>query len=83
MKAVTSIEWQTCQQDNKHCSFFGIRFVDDIRIAVVYPLSLGHEWASARAHQILSFVYPSHLVMKDDAVNPFGMKLLPKNSTLQ
>ena len=84
MKAMTSVEWQTFQQENKHCSFSGIRFVDDIRIAIVYPLSLGHEWASARARQTLSFVYPSHLVMKDDAVNPFvGMKLLPKDSTLQ
>ena len=65
------------------CRFFGIRFVDDLRIFVVYPLYLGHAWASARAHDFLNFIYPPHLFMKEDAVNPFvGMQLLPLSNDI-
>ena len=83
VKALSSGTWLDFKSAFHDCSFCGIRFVDDLRILILYPLVYGEEWAARRADEILNYVYPPHLVMKDDAVNPFvGMRLLCMNGSI-
>ena len=83
MRALRSQTWLAYKENLKDCSFCGIRFVDDLRIFILYPLCYGEDWAAKRAEEILMFVYPPHLVMKDDAVNPFvGMTLLSMHDSI-
>ena len=73
---MTTVAWLAFQLENKHCTFTGMRFVDDIRIAIFYPLDLGHEWASARARQILACLSESPKCV-------CGYEVVAKNTPLQ
>ena len=75
-KALLSKPWRMFREHFQDSSASGIRFVDDLRVFVIFPLSLGEAWAKKRAKEFLQFVYPPHLLLKDDAVNPFvGLRL--------
>lgn len=83
IKAMTSPTWSEYLETYHECRFFAIRFVDDLRVFVLYPLCFGDRWASSRVHEFFQFVYPSHLIMKEDSVNPFvGLKLFPESQTI-
>ena len=60
------------------------RFVDDVRVFVVFPLCKAELWAMLLAQYLLNLTYPEHFKLKDDVVNPtVGMQVYVRDGQLQ
>ncbi|CAE8613486.1 unnamed protein product [Polarella glacialis] len=80
LQALQSASFRQQAKDRPDISISGMRFVDDVRVFVVFPLCMGEAWALEHARTFLEFVYPAHFVMKPDAVNPtVGMDIFTEN----
>ena len=61
----------------------GARFVDDLRLFAIVPLRFDEACVYARLESLLAALYPPHIVLKRDAVNPtIGMCVFGHNQTL-
>ncbi|CAE8623950.1 unnamed protein product [Polarella glacialis] len=64
-------------------SIHGARLIDDVRLLIVFPLSMSAGAVQALANEVLQYVYPPHLILKPDTINPMvGMRIFSCSGSL-